>query len=439
MKKYVFEGGLKYYQYENEELFYNAITELLDKGYQIKNNIFLSVLLENNNERIILGYQDIDNKNDIFKELTKNYNNIQCILPDYSNTFLNIISDIRNNFGYKSKIKCSNNNLFDKKYSKVVILLLDGLGVNILKNNLSDESFLNRHYFSTINSIFPSTTAAATTSFKSGKSPIETGWTGWSNYIKEINKSIVLFTGNDYKTNEPTGLSGYKLMPYEMFYSDMNNVCGYSIEPDFSRKKHKIDEVLKKSLKTINKSVNTIQYVYYTEPDSIMHEFGPYSKEAKDVLKQIDKKIEKYANKLPNDTLLIISADHGHIGVKPLALYKCEAINRLLNRSPANDSRCITFSVKQGKDKEFEAVFNGLFGSVYKLYKTEDAIKQGFFGSIGDEINPRINDFLADYVAFATNEYYFIYEKGKDDFVFKSHHAGITKEEMEVPIIVLRK
>ena len=79
-----------------------------------------------------------------------------------------------------------------------------------------------------------------------------------------------------------------------MFYSDMNNVCGYSIEPDFSRKKHKIDEVLKKSLKTINKSVNTIQYVYYTEPDSIMHEFGPYSKEAKDVLKQIDKKIEKY-------------------------------------------------------------------------------------------------------------------------------------------------
>ena len=49
MKEYVFEGGLKYYQYENEELFYNAITELLDKGYQIKNNIFLSVLLENNN------------------------------------------------------------------------------------------------------------------------------------------------------------------------------------------------------------------------------------------------------------------------------------------------------------------------------------------------------------------------------------------------------
>ena len=67
MKEYVFEGGLKYYQYENEELFYNAITELLDKGYQIKNNIFLSVLLENNNERIILGYEDIDNKNDIFK------------------------------------------------------------------------------------------------------------------------------------------------------------------------------------------------------------------------------------------------------------------------------------------------------------------------------------------------------------------------------------
>ncbi|UKI50367.1 MAG: hypothetical protein L6U99_02720 [Clostridium sp.] len=37
-------------------------------------------------------------------------------------------------------------------------------------------------------SIYPSTTAAATTAAISGLAPLESGWTGWQNYVKEINQ-----------------------------------------------------------------------------------------------------------------------------------------------------------------------------------------------------------------------------------------------------------
>ena len=67
-----------------------------------------------------------------------------------------------------------------------------GYNKKTLINNLDENSFLKRHYLKTIHSIYPSTTAASTTAMKSGLSPYTTGWTGWENYFREINKNIVL-------------------------------------------------------------------------------------------------------------------------------------------------------------------------------------------------------------------------------------------------------
>ena len=220
-----------------------------------------------------------------------------------------------------------------------------------------------------------------------------------------------------------------------MFYDDMD-VKGYVVEPDFSTK-HKIDDVLKNSLKINKKKEKQIQYVYYTEPDSTLHEYGCGSVETQKVLENIDKKVEDYAKKLSDNTILIITADHGHTNTKEINFYSCSVVKDLLERNPSNDGRCITFKVKSGKEKEFEYVFNSLFSSIYKLYKTSEAIELGFFG-LEENKHSRIKDFLADYVAVGISKYYLNY-KGESDFKFKSHHAGITKDEMLVPICIYKK
>ena len=56
----------------------------------------------------------------------------------------------------------------------------------------------------------------------------------------------------------------------------------------------------------------------------------------------------------------------------------------------------------------------------------------------------KISSFIGDYVAVAKDNYYFnfnptLYQETEDEMVFKSHHAGITANEMVIPFIVLKK
>ncbi|MBS1476855.1 MAG: hypothetical protein HP024_02780 [Acholeplasmatales bacterium] len=51
-----------------------------------------------------------------------------------------------------------------------------------------------------------------------------------------------------------------------------------------------------------------------------------------------------------------------------------------------------------------------------------------------------MDDFLGDFIAIANNELHFEYVDSKDKSPhFKSAHAGITKNEMETPLIIIKK
>lgn len=437
MGSFSISENLIYQEFENESLMFKALKRYLDNGYKIKETIFLCPVITNGLEEIILSYLHIDEVNeDIKKKLERLNKPIKCMKPDYNDTILNIIGGIRNNYGYDCEFK-DTHNVFDKQYKNCIVMLIDGMGVNVLSENLDEDTFLRKNVMFTEHAIYPSTTAASTTATISGLTPLESGWTGWSNYIKELDREIVLFNGKNYYTEEPTGRTGFEFLPYKPFFNDMR-VRGYVITPDFSKPQTDINEVLNESLTKLNGEQNVVEYVYWPEPDAIMHEKGAYSEEAKECLKDINDKLERYVGALPLDTILIISADHGHIPVLPINIYDCELINQYLKTKPSNDARCIVFRVKDGMGDKFERMFNALFGAIYKLYPKMEAIKLGYFGNPNGHIHTRIEDFLGDYVAVATNKYYFNFF-GQKDFIFKSHHAGITRDEMEVPVIVIRK
>ena len=414
---------------------FNSDSEMFDylKDYEVINHYGLAVEIYKNNKYEILSYQNIDIENKTKEEIIITLENDipkhDILIPNYNHSSLNIISSIRNNFGYSSKYDIIPN-LFDKKYKRVVLLLLDGLGVNVLNDNIPN-GILAKHYFSKVNCVFPSTTAASTTSIISGLTPLESGWTGWENYVSELNRDIVLFTGENYYTKEKMGVTGYDLMPYEPFYSDMN-IKGINILPDFNNNEA-LKDILRRSLANLNGEC--YQYVYYTYPDTLMHIYGEDTIEIKDILNSIENDIEDYVNKLPKDTILIVTSDHGHINTKSLNLYLNNRIMSLLERKPSNDARALVFKVSSDNKERFVKEFNNFYGSIYDLYESRNAL--AFFGNNNDRINPRIKDFLGDYIAIGKSNYYFNYSNS--NHIFKSHHAGMTKEEMEVPIIVFRR
>ena len=437
MKKYLIKDNYIFLKFDDSKEMYDYLYDLLKEDYVINDSFNLSIELKKENEYILLSFLDVLPSINIKDDIKALYKKEELMYPDYSDTQLGIISGFRNNFGYDYKYPIIDG-IFDKKYKKMIILILDGFGTNALFNDLDENSFFRKNYVKSIHSIYPSTTAASTTSMKTGLSPYVTGWTGWENYFKEIDENIILFTGKKFVNDEQTGITGYSQIPYKPFFSDMNDVKGYLVEPNFKNNNRTIDDILNQSLEYNKRDEAQVQYVYYDEPDHLMHEIGPYAEKVKRMIKEFENKIEAYSKKLSNDTLLIITADHGHRNVKPIHIYDIKILNDLLERRPSNDTRSITFKVKKGKEKEFENIFNILFKDYFLLFKTEDAIKKGFFGLKDDIKHERIDDFLADYIAVAINDRYFNY-KGVPDFIFASHHAGITKDEMSVPLIVIRK
>lgn len=407
-KEYLINNNYIYNEYSSSKEMYEDFDNYIKNGYKITDTFNLAIELEKNNNKVLLSFhKNIDPSLDLKEQIMNLYQECELITPDYNHTFLNTISTIRKNFNYESEYP-ENEKFIDKKYNHIIILVLDGMGVNVLNQVFPKDSFIKEHYQFANHSIFPSTTAAATTSIKTGKAPIVTGWTGWENYIREIDKDIVLFTGCEYGTSNKTNVSYYEINPIKMFYEDMN-IDGFLVEPNFNIN-HKIDDVLNESLEKIKNSKESIQYVYYTEPDTMMHIHGINTRQTRRICKGIDKKIKNYAELLPSNTLLIITADHGHKDVLPLEVYACKTLYNLLERNPSNDSRCLTFKVKENNHNEFKNLFNALFKGIYKLYKTEDAIKLGFFGKNNDIKNERIDDFLGDFIAVAINKYYFIYK-----------------------------
>lgn len=429
-----------YWYFDNQIEFFDIVNCFLKTGFQITDHIYLGVELSFQDHSYFMTYQKLDEVTENFKEdyrkLEKQY---KLVLPNYSHCMLNTISSLRAYFNcpyYYDLDPVMNRILQEKNYQNMVILLLDGLGENVLDYHLDSVDFLKKYRYYTNTAIYPSTTAAATTSIISGKAPLETGWLGWENYIEEINQNIILFNGKNYYTDEPTGVDGYHFMPYKPFFEDMD-ICGKLIMPTFQEGEDPFS-VFEKSLSSFDLSRPNIQYVYCTDPDKTMHEFGTYSVEAKKCISCLNQRVEEYVQGLPENTLCIITADHGHTPVKPIEFWNCSPLLRMLERPPANDSRAITFKVKKELHQEFVTLFKSFFDYAYDLYPSDDLLKRGFFGPYLDKKHARVKDFLGDFMAIAKNEYHFNY-KNKDNFIMKSHHAGYTADEMLVPMIIYRK
>ena len=106
--------------------------------------------------------------------------------PDYDNSILNLISSILKYYQVETKYSSLNklDNFLVNRYDNIVLIVLDGMGNNVINENIPNGFFSNNR-IDIITSVYPCTTTAAMTTYYSGKPPIETGWIAWSQYFKE--------------------------------------------------------------------------------------------------------------------------------------------------------------------------------------------------------------------------------------------------------------
>lgn len=398
-------------------------------------------IIENKDGIIKLSNGDIYQLNDYIELQNK------LVMPKYEDSILAITSSIKKYYGIETKFNTFitlDDILVSKKYKHIAILLLDGMGSYILKNNLDKDSFLIKNKLCDYHAVYPPTTACAIPALCSGETPIKTGWVGWSNYFSEINRFVVMFRNKDYFTDEDLNINIEKdILPYKKFYSNFPTHV-FELGPSFTPSNClSLKEMVDRYVEETKKHESSFCYMYWGEPDTTLHINGAYSNEGKMMLKDIDNTLNDMSQNISDETLLIVTADHGHIDVKPIYLANFTDLLSLLDRVPSNEGRCAFFKVKRFKKRKFIHLFNTYFGDYFTLLSKQDFIEEGYLGE-SCKMNYKLDSFIGDYVAIGKKNYYFnfnlnCYSENDDEMIFRSHHAGITANEMTIPFIVLKK
>ena len=315
------------------------------------------------------------------------------------------------------------------------------MGTSIIEKNLPKNSFLRKNMITTITSIFPPTTAAATTAFHSGLSPLESGWIGWMPYFKEYDSMIELFTGKDFYTREKIIDSVSQTnLAYETIYDKIakknSNINYVKLFPSFVPGGAKtFNELCDNIMKFCSNDTKNIISAYWNEPDHTIHLNGVNGSETKKVIKDLNTNLEKLSKKL-KDTLIIISADHGAVDLREIYFNEIPEIVECLEKTPSIESRFVSFFLKKDKIDDFIKIINRRFPNEFIIFTHDEFINSNLLG-MGKK-HKRIDDYIGDNILISKGTINIRYSiNGEKDKLHLADHGGITSEEMNVPVIFI--
>ncbi|MCA9379620.1 alkaline phosphatase family protein [Candidatus Dojkabacteria bacterium] len=225
------------------------------------------------------------------------------------------------------------------KYKNIVVILVDAMGWNLIKKKINTHPVLkeiNKNgIISKLTAIFPSTTANCVTCMNTGLTSLNSGVIGWSYFVPELDALVrplpyiyiepfqnkgklksddfdfILNKGNFYERlheydidSHLVILDKYAKSTYNQKISDIRNMFGFE----------NLNDGLKYVRNSIQKSdKKNYFYVYFDDIDKNSHVYGPHSNE---ISKLTDETLDDiYENLIKNkseDTLIMITADHGH-------------------------------------------------------------------------------------------------------------------------------
>ncbi len=357
-----------------------------------------------------------------------------CI--DYKNSLVSLIASIEARFGLCPAHKTLPvlDGYLARKYRNVVLLLFDGMGTNILEKHLPPGSFLRKHLVKTISSVFPPTTTAATTTLISGKSPIEHGWLGWSLWFEKIGKTVNLYPNTSHGSQAADFHVADRFLPYETVFERLERagIPAYFVSPFSEPRAKSFDELFVKVKELSKVAAPKYIYGYSPLPDYDMHDLGTSHPAIRRHIEDIDSGVEKLAAEL-SDSIIIVTADHGMTDTDFVFMDDYPEVKDCLLREPSVEGRAMSLFTKPGMKNEFAARFNRAYEDIYDLVPHEEAMR--LFGD--GNPHPLCESFIGDFLATAKGRTSLGFDYDPDPL--RAAHGGGTREEAEIPLIIIRK
>ncbi len=367
------------------------------------------------------------------------------------------------------------------QFSKVIFLFLDAFGWNVFSYFLNRRNrvlgrLADRGQVQKITAQFPSTTAAEVTTFHTGQVVGEHGVFEWQYYEPVVDDVIVpllfSYVGEKQRdTLRDAYIDARDILPTHTFFSDLRaaGVPTYTFVPrDFIGTPYNdvlsadaeasgyrtLAEGLVTLKRKVNKTTDPALFYFYTPfIDSLAHSFGPFSfqslAEADATLTLLDKFLF-HPLRGRDDTLIIISADHGQVRIDPrTTLYinlqpefqelRCylRANRRGQIITPGGSPRDMFLYVREEYLGRAQTLLRKMVGGRADVVRLDQLIEAGLFGTT--EPSQAMLSRAGNLVVLPRgDETVWWYEKGRYEVKLNGMHGGLSRDEMEVPLILFR-
>jgi hypothetical protein len=293
---------------------------------------------------------------------------------------------------------------------RAVVVLVDGLGYDLLRQRGGHAPFL-RSLLPVARRIpcgFPSTTATSMGSFGTGLPPGTHGLVGFQVLDPDTDRLLnelswedgpdpVRWQPNDtvFEIAEAAGVSVTRVGPG---FFDGSGLTNAALRGGRFAAARSLPERVDATVAAVGATPRSLVYLYWGDLDKIGHMHGAASWQWGDELESIDRSLATLAERVPDDTLIVVTADHGMVDVPfedrlDLA-YEPELMEGV--RHLAGEARSLQLHLTPGGATAVEAAWRESLGDRATILTREQAIDEGWFGAVRLDVVPRIGDLIVN-------------------------------------------
>ncbi|MFC4604678.1 alkaline phosphatase family protein [Rhodococcus kronopolitis] len=342
--------------------------------------------------------------------------------------------------------------------SRVCVLLVDGLGAELLAAHPRQAPFLSQSAGRHLTAGFPTTTSTSLSSIGTGLPSGEHGVVGYLiaaegqdrlmnplkwrlhgagprvDLLQELVPEQFQPTPTAFERAAQHGITVTRVGPPYQYESGLTRAVlrGGTFVPSFS-----MGDLVDGAATALRAAERTLVYAYHGELDLTGHARGACSEAWALELAQVDLLVRQLADRLPADAALIVTADHGMVDVRsPVDLDALPELHdgvRLIGGEP----RARHVYTDDGAAAGVAARWRDRFGEDYEVLTRADAIANGWFGPV---VTPAAHRRIGDVIALARDTGALIRTAAEPlQSRLIGHHGSLTSAELHVPLLTFRR
>lgn len=322
----------------------------------------------------------------------------------------------------------------------VVLLVLDGLGWEAVEHHRRLLPTLSALEGGKITTVVPSTTAAALTSIVCGVAPATHGVVGYRMRVGGRALNVLRWqSAPDETVPDPA-----EVQPLEPFlgrrvtavtraeFRSTGFTTAHLRNTDFVG--WRTTSALLELVRGAVDGGAPFVYAYYDGVDKVAHEFGLQASVYETELLLTDRLVADLLDRLPVDTALLVTADHGQVQVGPEGAVSLDDVRRLI-AAYSGEGRFRSLHARSGAAGELAEACTALYGDRAWVLGRERLFDEGWLGNgAALTIRSRVGD-----VVLAAREPVIFVDPGQTkETQMLSQHGSLTPAEMEVPLLAGR-